>query len=845
MENTKILIKSDKQLLLTKLFQYGSIEKKRKQYSCVHCNSSDALSIKENNGTYFYKCFSCGTTGDVINLVEEKESINFMQAVELLAKEKGLIIPKSNSKGTKNENTKPKHDFEKLKKIKKYKINELLKYQEKLLNDNNVDMDEVFSIDKEINEIKKFDYRFSKEEYKRLSDLIKIKRDESNIIPIVNKLTERYEDIKFILNQKGLILLDSPTGSGKTYTIIKAFKELSSKYKDRVFIILCPNRVQNEQNGKEYGVNIIVGGVNAEQHITVMSGVYEKIDEIMEAYRDKDITLIVDEAHELIESVSYRNKQAISRIELAMEKTFNTIHMTATPRKLKEIYEYDNMYKFDFKEIDNNLNNLNIIPAKDIDKTLFTLVKLNKQNNKQSLVFMSGSKNDIKTLGDVLRRKGYKVGVITSEDKQDSLYLHIVEHSKIPDEYDVILSTKVLECGTNIKNKNVVPIEVVKDVNHFNLDSTEQKFARLREKNEEAYLVVREPKEVKSIISFDDIKEELTKFALATTRNIELLKETQKNISIEDYVELMKESIRLQVSAISGISGGILDFNEDELKVAINKKNLINRVFRDYDKQFLYNLDMLAEALKGRVKANNIEVLFDIVETESDEFKEDLREAKKLTKEIKTENTNKAKHIIMYLYENKYLEEYLFAEDKFELLQRFKTYVSESLYNDFKFLEQEEKELLKIQKLFDITVLSEDLEKLIKLYQVFETLAEVDRYAKKISYLEFNEVNPKELPDIYSSYAVIRRKFDKVKDAQGRVTQKDILALVKDLHKKKLLWQFDKQRLKEDYEKYLVEKDKAKKQKILNRIINKTIHELNLIYVLSPLEDGVKISSLK
>ena len=28
MENTKILIKSDKQLLLDKLFQYGSIEKK-------------------------------------------------------------------------------------------------------------------------------------------------------------------------------------------------------------------------------------------------------------------------------------------------------------------------------------------------------------------------------------------------------------------------------------------------------------------------------------------------------------------------------------------------------------------------------------------------------------------------------------------------------------------------------------------------------------------------------------------------------------------------------------------------------------------------------------------------
>ena len=134
---------------------------------------------------------------------------------------------------------------------------------------------------------------------------------------------------------------------------------------------------------------------------------------------------------------------------------------------------------------------------------------------------------------------------------------------------------------------------------------------------------------------------------------------------------------------------------------------------------------------------------------------------------------------------------------------------------------------------------------LMKYYQVMKTVAEVDRLAKKISYLEFNEINSKEIPDIYSSYGVIRKKFDKVKEVQGRVTQKDILSLVKELHKKKLLWQFDKQRLKEDYEKYLVEKDKAKKEKILGRIINKTIYELGLIYTLKSDEKGYLISSLK
>ena len=31
---------------------------------------------------------------------------------------------------------------------------------------------------------------------------------------------ERYEDIKFILNQEGLNLIEAPTGSGKTYTML-------------------------------------------------------------------------------------------------------------------------------------------------------------------------------------------------------------------------------------------------------------------------------------------------------------------------------------------------------------------------------------------------------------------------------------------------------------------------------------------------------------------------------------------------------------------------------------------------------------------------------------------------
>ena len=98
---------------------------------------------------------------------------------------------------------------------------------------------------------------------------------------------------------------------------------------------------------------------------------------------------------------------------------------------------------------------------------------------------------------------------------------------------------------------------------------------------------------------------------------------------------------------------------------------------------------------------------------------------------------------------------------------------------------------------------------------------------------------------MYSSYGILRRKFDKVKNKQGRITQKDIISVVTELHTKKLLWQFDKQRMKQDFEAYLKETDKKKRDKILKRITEKTINELSLIYEFKKDEKGIKISSLK
>lgn len=111
-------LKSNKDYLISKLNQYGShVSNDKVHYNCCFCNSSDAMSIKEeSDGTYTYKCFSigCGEHGDIINLVMEKENVDTKEAIKMLCNEFGInneVIHQSNAKeGSREASEKPKKE---------------------------------------------------------------------------------------------------------------------------------------------------------------------------------------------------------------------------------------------------------------------------------------------------------------------------------------------------------------------------------------------------------------------------------------------------------------------------------------------------------------------------------------------------------------------------------------------------------------------------------------------------------------------------------------------------------------------------------------------------------------
>ena len=90
---------------------YFSLEKKGASYwACCPFHHEKTPSFSVNESGQFYHCFGCGASGDVIRLVSEIESLEFMDSVKLLAAKANMEVPTSNDDYGKTAEQKRKRD---------------------------------------------------------------------------------------------------------------------------------------------------------------------------------------------------------------------------------------------------------------------------------------------------------------------------------------------------------------------------------------------------------------------------------------------------------------------------------------------------------------------------------------------------------------------------------------------------------------------------------------------------------------------------------------------------------------------------------------------------------------
>lgn len=660
---------------------------------------------------------------------------------------------------------------------------------------------------------------------------------------IKRRISEKATELTALLGKPGKHLVISPTDTGKTYGLLNQidgiFRVLSKLYPNRNFIIACPNKVQNEQNQKSYGVYALIGGATVDITKAISSMVYEKSEEAVKEYlgSEKELTLVIDEGHQLMYAENYR-KEGIQFLEKLSEIAYNTIHITATARTLKDYYEYDSILEFELEEPEsaNNLEKLFIIPTDDMETSLIHQIKAIHNTGKQVLVLID-SKDSIGMNSELLKGCGLKVEIVTSDNKKgNEVYESIIKNSIIPSNYDVTLSTSALECGTNLLNENIVVIIVVPRSDRFNVDKIEQGFARLRVKNEYGILLIRNYEQKEDIIIEDKeiikkkLRFEVDRAVRKAEELIDLLK--RQGETLEEVVNLARGHLNLNKCDGSKVGMGLVDIT-DNGEVIVNEKAFVVRVHQMYDAQHLNNKEKLIEYLRGHIKADKIK-FSDTYTREDIQDKKDLQDIKNKNKETKENLDTKAREIILGYGSDILFEQFITCKEALDVVG-----ISAENNEKFRALEVQKKQL----KIISDMVNKDNIpfEVAVEIYASGEKPSEIKNKSKEYLYIQTNIAVPlgKLNIDLHYEYGLIRRVVDDICMKQGRITDAVIEELVEDLMVHK---EFTKYKA---WEKYKNAKNEKEKEKRFEPIKNDIIGRISLIYNLSLSESYVRVSSLK
>ncbi|PHE95357.1 hypothetical protein COF81_14670 [Bacillus pseudomycoides] len=317
---------------------------------------------------------------------------------------------------------------------------------------------------------------------------------------------------KDILASKERVLVDSPTGSGKTTSFINAFKELQDNSK-HFYIFSVPTITLTQQCANNHNLIAIKGQTKdlfktihtyIKNQNRVFVSTYDMVPVLIEMLQIMNeplkisYTLVVDEMHKFVTDYDKEYRfDAVQKLNEAGKTARAFIGLSGT---------IDDIYKNDFDKvihIDNGnpaspCTEFAVYTYKKKKEGLAELVKLIEiWSTKRKLLIFIQSKDKIMQIQDALRQKGITVRTVSADSKKNTTYKQLVENETIEEGVQVVLSTSVIADGVNIKNS--MEWEVIAVCNDFsplfNYSAMKQISNRLRNPYRRFSLFMQDAKE--------------------------------------------------------------------------------------------------------------------------------------------------------------------------------------------------------------------------------------------------------------------------------------------------------------------------------------------------------------
>ncbi len=304
-----------------------------------------------------------------------------------------------------------------------------------------------------------------------------------NITVVECKKYLTYEVLQKAINlsveKKEPVILQAETGRGKTYTITNNIEKLYKENDGKITILLSPYKSQVKQiesQLKQNGIKVAAYYEKSQTRIPnaketrIVVGTYNQLDNIMNDIKydeieingeikeiqirdDKDIILIIDEAHNMILQKEFRPKE-INKIEHYADKTYATIYLTATPELIN--LQNKQVVKAVFKDKKEYFQNTIIVESESSTHNLINFCKyITMKFNKgcKKAIALVDSKKNMELIEELLKiyNFGSEIYKITKETLEtDKAGQMIIQEEKMPD--GLILTTRIMAEGVNIKN---------------------------------------------------------------------------------------------------------------------------------------------------------------------------------------------------------------------------------------------------------------------------------------------------------------------------------------------------------------------------------------------------------